>query len=95
MEEDFFEEIMESENSTALEDSKEDDYSDPSSGTIVGFVRERYNKASTARETEENRWLQSYRNYRGIYGPDVQFTSTEKSQVFVKVTKTKVLAARS
>ena len=93
MEEDFFEEMMESENSTALEDSKEDDYSDPSSGTIVGFVRERYNKASTARETEENRWLQSYRNYRGIYGPDVKFTSTEKSQVFVKVTKTKVLAA--
>ena len=28
-----------------------------------------------------------------IYGPDVQFTSTEKSSVFVKVTKTKVLAA--
>ena len=38
MEEDFFEEMMESENSTALEDSKEDDYSDPSSGTIVGLL---------------------------------------------------------
>jgi hypothetical protein len=28
-----------------------------------------------------------------LYGPDVQFLSTEKSRVFVKVTKTKVLAA--
>jgi len=35
----------------------------------------------------------AYRNYRGIYGPDVQFTDTEKSQAFVKITKTKVLAA--
>ena len=28
-----------------------------------------------------------------MYGPDVQFTETEKSRVFVKVTKTKTLAA--
>jgi hypothetical protein len=28
-----------------------------------------------------------------IYGSDVQFTDTEKSRVFVKVTKTKTLAA--
>ena len=28
-----------------------------------------------------------------MYGPDVQFTETEKSRVFIKVTKTKVLAA--
>ena len=36
---------------------------------------------------------QAYRNYSGVYGPDVQFTETEKSRVFIKVTKTKVLAA--
>ncbi len=36
---------------------------------------------------------ESYRNYRGLYGSDVQFTDTEKSRVFVKVTKTKTLAA--
>jgi hypothetical protein len=42
---------------------------------------------------DEERWLRSYRNYRGIYGPEVQFTSSEKSKVFVKVTKTKTLAA--
>jgi len=37
--------------------------------------------------------MRAYRNYRGLYGPDVQFTSSEKSRVFVKVTKTKTLAA--
>ena len=93
MMEEEFEETIDLESSTAIEDSKEKDYDDPSSGTILNFVRERYSKASNARETEETRWIQAYRNYRGIYGSDVQFTSTEKSRVFVKVTKTKVLAA--
>ena len=92
MEEDF-EETMDSADSTAIEDNKEDSYSDPLVGTIVGLVQDKYKKASTARETEEQRWVKAYRNYRGLYGPDVQFTSTEKSRVFVKVTKTKVLAA--
>ena len=77
----------------ALEDAKKEDMIDPKSGRIVSYVQERFNKADTARETEEIRWLRAYRNYRGIYGPDVQFSDTEKSQVFVKVTKTKVLAA--
>jgi hypothetical protein len=77
----------------ALEDAKEEAFSDPKSGRIVSYVEGRYNKADTARYSEEARWLEAYRNYRGIYGPDVKFTDTEKSQVFVKVTKTKVLAA--
>ena len=94
-EDDIFENemAMDSIESQAIEDMGEDTYSDPLAGTVVGLVKERYNKASTARETEEQRWVKAYRNYRGLYGPDVQFTSTEKSQVFVKVTKTKVLAA--
>ena len=37
--------------------------------------------------------VRAYRNYRGLYGPDVQFTEAEKSRVFIKVTKTKTLAA--
>ena len=96
MEEDeFFENemAMDSVEANAIEDMDEDNYSDPLSGTVVGLVQDHYTKASTARETEEKRWVQAYRNYRGLYGPDVQFTSTEKSRVFVKVTKTKVLAA--
>ena len=61
--------------------------------SLIGFVTERFNRAEDARYTDEDRWLRSYRNYRGIYGPDVQFSSSEKSKVFVKVTKTKTLAA--
>ena len=60
---------------------------------IVSYVEDRFERAKDARYHDESRWLQSYRNYRGIYGPDVQFTETEKSRVFIKVTKTKVLAA--
>ena len=60
---------------------------------VVTFVNDRFKRAEDARNADEERWLRAYRNYRGVYGPDVQFTSTEKSKVFVKVTKTKTLAA--
>lgn len=77
----------------AVKDTSGDSPTDKPAGGIVAYVEERFSKAETARETEEQRWIKAYRNYRGIYGPDVQFTKTEKSRVFVKVTKTKVLAA--
>jgi hypothetical protein len=77
----------------AVEDTSGDTNTDKKAGTIVSYVEERFSKAETARETEEYRWIMAYRNYRGLYGPDVKFTDTEKSRVFVKVTKTKVLAA--
>ena len=93
MEEDFDEMIMDMEETSAIDDIKEEEYSDPAAGQIVGFVKEKYSKAETSRRMDEERWVQAYRNYRGLYGPDVQFTSTEKSKIFVKVTKTKVLAA--
>jgi len=92
-EEDFEEMIMDMEETSAIEDIPEEDYSDPLTGRIVQFVKDKYNKSETARQLDEERWIQAYRNYRGIYGPNVQFTSSEKSRVFVKVTKTKVLAA--
>ena len=84
---------MEDAKVSFIEDADEEAYSDPSVGTIVGYVQQRFEKAETARNAEEQRWIRAYRNYRGLYSPDVQFTSTEKSRVFVKVTKTKVLAA--
>ena len=77
----------------AVEDTSGDTNTDKKAGTIVSYVEERFSKAETARETEEQRWIMAYRNYRGLYGPDVKFTDTEKSRVFVKVTKTKVLAS--
>tara|TARA_B100001059_G_scaffold135069_1_gene135341 strand:+ start:774 stop:2879 length:2106 start_codon:yes stop_codon:yes gene_type:complete len=93
MEEEFESMEMDMEEATAIEDVAEEDYSDPLTGQIIQFVKDKYGKAQTARQLDEERWIQSYRNYRGLYGPDVQFTSTEKSRVFVKITKTKVLAA--
>ena len=60
---------------------------------VIQLLMEKYNKAETTRKIDEERWLRAYRNYRGIYGTDVQFTETEKSRVFIKVTKTKTLAA--
>jgi len=84
---------MEEFDSSHVSDMKEGDTTDSSVGTVVSFVEERFSTAESARTTDEQRWVRAYRNYRGLYGPDVQFTSTEKSRIFVKVTKTKVLAA--
>ena len=81
------------ENLLGVSDTKGEYAVDNSAGSIVNYVTERFSKAEDARYADEQRWVQAYRNYRGIYGPDVQFTDSEKSQVFVKVTKTKVLAA--
>ena len=60
---------------------------------LVGLIKGKFNESEEARLFDENRWLRSYRNYRGIYGSDMTFTEKEKSRVFVKVTKTKVMAA--
>lgn len=80
-------------NSASLEDVSEESKEISVVNPIVKFVHERFVRAEDARRIDEERWLRSYRNYRGIYGPDVQFTEAEKSRVFIKVTKTKTLAA--
>lgn len=77
----------------AIEDTKGESSRDEPAGTIVSYVEERFSRAETAKYGDEQRWITAYRNYRGLYSSDVQFTTTEKSRVFVKVTKTKVLAA--
>lgn len=64
-----------------------------SGNSLINFVKERYSRSKQSRRYDEERWLRAYRNYRGIYGPDMKFTEAEKSRVFIKVTKTKVLAA--
>jgi hypothetical protein len=58
--------------------------------SVIQFVETRFVRSKNQRRFDEDRWLKAYRNYRGIYGPDVQFTDTEKSKVFIKITKTKV-----
>lgn len=67
----------------------------PKSGSevLAEYIRDKFTSVENSRQDEEERWLDSYRQYRGLYGPETQFTSSEKSQVFIKITKTKVLAA--
>tara|TARA_R110002020_G_scaffold368877_2_gene580676 strand:- start:1448 stop:3580 length:2133 start_codon:yes stop_codon:yes gene_type:complete len=76
-----------------LEDQKDELSDTPAATDIIEYVKDNFGKAEDYRYSDEQRWLQAYRNYRGIYSPDVQFTETEKSRVFIKVTKTKTLAA--
>ena len=86
-------EIMIEDDAIALEDTDNSVQEDAEVSGIVGFIMEKYQRAEDYRYNDEERWLKAYRNYRGLYGPDVQFTEAEKSRVFIKVTKTKTLAA--
>ena len=86
-------EMMIEDDAIALEDTEDTVVEDAGVANIIPFILERYQRAEDYRYQDEERWLRAYRNYRGLYGPDVQFTEAEKSRVFIKVTKTKTLAA--
>ena len=60
---------------------------------LVGVIKDRFKVAEDARMLDERRWIKSFENYRGLYGKKIRFRESEKSRVFVKITKTKVLAA--
>ena len=60
---------------------------------FVGLIEDRFEQSERAREHDEARWLQAYHNFRGLYPKSVKFRESEKSRVFIKVTKTKVIAA--
>ena len=60
---------------------------------LVGIITSRFAQSEESRETDERRWLKAYENYRGLYHKSTKFRDSEKSRVFVKITKTKVLAA--
>ena len=63
------------------------------SNKLVSLLIDRFSSAEDARSLDEQRWITGYHNYRGLYPKNVRFRESEKSRVFVKVTKTKVLAA--
>ena len=87
------EEINIEDEAIALEDSDETEQTDYKVSNIVDHVMSSFKKSEDYRYEDELRWVRAYRNYRGLYGPDVQFTEAEKSRVFIKITKTKTLAA--
>ena len=87
------EDIMMEEDSVALQDTDDSTVEDANVDSIIPFVIDRYKRSEDYRYQDEQRWLKAYKNYRGLYSSDVQFTEAEKSRVFIKVTKTKTLAA--
>ena len=77
----------------ALDDKEDNPKQEYDVSGLAGLVKSKFIDAENARQFDEQRWLRAYRNYRGVYGNDMAFTESEKSKVFVKITKTKVLAA--
>jgi len=87
------EEATENENVVALEEGNDVETENTSLSGLASYVESQFTRSKDTRLYDEERWLMAYRNYRGIYGSDVQFTDSEKSKAFVKITKTKVLAS--
>jgi len=87
------EDSTEADQIVRLEEDEDVEQENLELGGVVSHVKTAFQRAKDRRRHDEERWLMAYRNYRGLYGPDVQFTDSEKSQAFVKITKTKVLAA--
>ena len=77
---------------TAVDVRLEDD---TKSHALVGHIREKFKVSEDGRYSDEQRWLKAYKNYRGLSDGANQekLRESEKSRVFVKITKVKVLAA--
>ena len=84
---------FDTDNISSLKEDSEEYSKDFEENSIISFIMSKFKRAEDARQKDETRWLRAYRNYRGLYSSEVQFTEAEKSRVFVKVTKTKTLAA--
>jgi hypothetical protein len=60
---------------------------------LAAYVKRKFEDSENGRYSYEQRWLQAYKNFRGIYDSTTQYRDSERSKVFIKITKTKVLAA--
>jgi hypothetical protein len=60
---------------------------------LAAFIKERFFEAEQGRRGDESRWLRAYNDFRGRYDAGVHFRENERSRVFVKIPKTKTLAA--
>ena len=59
---------------------------------LAGLITDRFKDAERSRKQDEGRWMTAYHNYRGLYPKNVRFRESEKSRVFVKITKTKSMS---
>ena len=70
----------------ALTDSDDTAVSDVEISGLIGYVQSMYSRAEDYRYQDEERWIKAYRNYRGLYGPDVQFTEAKLLTFFLPTT---------
>ena len=63
------------------EDKKNDNGYYAEGSPLVGLIRDKFQQAETSKIYDERRWLKAYRNYRGLYGPEMAFRENEKSRV--------------
>ena len=61
--------------------------------SLSQYIYKKFEDAENGRYAYEQRWLKAYKNFRGIYDSTTQYRDSERSKVFIKITKTKVLAA--
>ena len=91
MEED---EIMIEDDAIALEDTDDSSRRHIDVSGIIPFIMERYKKPQkTIAIKMKSAGFGHIVTIVVLYGPDVQFTESEKSRVFIKVTKTKTLGS--
>ena len=50
---------------------------------LAGHVQEKFRASEHGRRTYEHRWLQAYKNYRGVYDSSTQYRDSERSKVFI------------
>ena len=58
---------------------------------LATYIRSKFNDAEHGRYVHEQNWITAYKNFRGIYDSSTQYRDSERSKVFIKITKTKVL----
>jgi|TARA_R110000824_G_scaffold167291_2_gene344211 hypothetical protein len=62
---------------------------------LVQEIRGKFETAKNGKRSVQDRAVQAYSNYRGVKDDSTSFTETEISKAFIKITKTKTLAAYS
>lgn len=60
---------------------------------LVGHVQTKYDMFKRDRHSHEVRWINAFSNFRGQPIDNKSFIETEVSKAFIKITKTKVIAA--
>ena len=56
------------------EEKKDNGGYEAEENALVGLIRSKFQEAESSKIYDDKRWLKSYRNYRGIYGPEMAFS---------------------